>query len=134
MVGIHDENDQLNTYTSHLPRDIAIRYGQEAVYIGESGSYLSPSDRSIDLKAEIDSAVSNTVSYPPDQSLPQSVIGEYNTRIEVTNETTLSAAVRQSQQGFKSVVLNFASATSPVGERLYALGRSRISIPFQSMA
>jgi uncharacterized protein (TIGR02452 family) len=105
----------VNTHTSHIPRDIAIRYGHEAVSIGESGRYLTPSKRIIDLKAEIDSAVSKTISYPPDHTMPQSVTGEFTTRIEVTNETTLSAAVRQLQHGFKSVVLNFASATSPGG-------------------
>jgi uncharacterized protein (TIGR02452 family) len=44
-----------------------------------------------------------------------SYIGEYATNVEITNETTLSAATRLIQQGLKTVVLNFASATSPGG-------------------
>jgi uncharacterized protein (TIGR02452 family) len=59
--------------------------------------------------------VAGTKPYPPDSPLEQSHLGSHDTRIEVTNETTLSAAKRLLTQGYRPVVLNFASATHPGG-------------------
>lgn len=105
----------MGTFTSQVPRDVAARLGQEAVSIGERASYRTPSGRIVDLKEEVARAVRGTQSYPPDLSLEDSFNGAHDTRVEITNETTLSAAMRLLQQGLKTVVLNFASATSPGG-------------------
>ncbi|MGD0005729.1 MAG: TIGR02452 family protein [Anaerolineaceae bacterium] len=105
----------MGTFTSQIPRDIAKQMGREAVTIGEMASYQAPSGRIIDLKEEIAHAVQGTKSYPPDLPLMTSFTGEHSTYIEVTNETTLSAAIRLVQQSVKTVVLNFASATNPGG-------------------
>jgi len=105
----------MGTYTSQIPRDIAAQYGREAVAIGEGGTYAAPSGGMVDIRAQVEKAVQSTISYPPDVRLDTTLIGQHDTEIEVTNETTLSAAVRLLQRGFKSVALNFASATSPGG-------------------
>jgi uncharacterized protein (TIGR02452 family) len=105
----------MGTFTSHFPRDIAAQYGREAVSIGERGEYHAPSGRIVDIHEQVKQAVQSTVSYPPDVVLNSSFIGQHDTKTEVTNETTLSAAARLVEQGFKPVALSFASATSPGG-------------------
>jgi hypothetical protein len=103
----------MQTYTSQIPRDIAAQYGRETVSIGEGGRYVAPSGRVVDLRAQVETAVQSTISYPPNVPLGTTFIGQHDTEIEVTNETTLSAAARLIQQGFKTVALNFASAPVP---------------------
>lgn len=105
----------MGTFTSQIPRDLAARYGHEAVEIGERGFYTALSGRQVDIRAAIETSVRGTVSYPPDHGLELSVRGPHAMRIEVVNETTLSGARRQIDLGFRSVALNFASATSPGG-------------------
>jgi uncharacterized protein (TIGR02452 family) len=47
--------------------------------------------------------------------LPETLIGPYQTQIEVANETTLAAVRRLHQSGHHPAALNFASATHPGG-------------------
>jgi uncharacterized protein (TIGR02452 family) len=105
----------MSTFTSQMPRDLAARYGHEAVAIGERGGYTAPSGRQVGIRAAVEKAICGTVSYPPDHAFKLSAQGTYDTRFEVVNETTLSAARRQLDLGFRTVALNFASATSPGG-------------------
>jgi len=105
----------MGTFTHQMPRDVAARYGYEAFAIGERGGYTTPSGRQVDIKAAVERAVRDTVSYPPDHTLELSAPGPHTTSIEVVNETTLSGARRQIDLGLRSVALNFASATSPGG-------------------
>jgi uncharacterized protein (TIGR02452 family) len=93
----------MRTFASQIPRDVAAPYGREAVSIGERGEYPAPSGRIVDIHAQIKQAVQSTMSYPPHVPLNTTFIGHHDTEIEVTNETTLSAAVRLVQQGLKSV-------------------------------
>ncbi len=104
-----------STFTSQLPRDVALQLGVEAKTIGECASYVSPSGKTVDISTLIQRAVTGTVSYPPDLNFLVSQPGPHKTRFEITNETTLSAARRLLAKGLRTVVLNFASATSPGG-------------------
>jgi uncharacterized protein (TIGR02452 family) len=105
----------MNTFTSQIPREVARAYGHAAAAIGERGAYQAPSGRTVDIRAEIAQAVQGTAAYPPDVPLPATAFGPHTTAIEVTNETTLSAAGRMLAQGLSTVALNFASATNPGG-------------------
>jgi uncharacterized protein (TIGR02452 family) len=98
-----------------IPRDLARQYGEEAVAIIDSGGYIAPSGKRVELKDAVDRAVQGTRSYPPGTDPAAPAPGAHATAFEVANETTLAAALRQRQLGHRPVVLNFASATSPGG-------------------
>ncbi|GAA2104857.1 TIGR02452 family protein [Actinomadura alba] len=94
---------------------------QQTVEILDRGSYAAPSGRTVDLAARLARAVEGTRVHrpaeltalvsrllPPSPGLP--------TRIEVTDETTLEAARRLTDQaGDEVACLNFASAKNPGG-------------------
>lgn len=84
----------MGTFTSQIPRHVAELQGRDAVLIGECGTYTAPSGRNVDLRAKIEGAVRSTTSYPPHASLATTTVGPHMTEVEVSNETTLSAAAR----------------------------------------
>lgn len=98
-----------------ISRELAAEYGREAVRITESGEYVSASGRLVNISELVKRSVGGTVSYPPDQSIQMPVKGDRATKISVANTTTLDAACRLISDGFRPVVLNFASATNPGG-------------------
>ncbi|MFW6140701.1 MAG: TIGR02452 family protein [Acidobacteriota bacterium] len=99
----------------HLDRALAAQLGREAMLIGEQGRYTTPSGKTIDIKPLVSAAVKKTVSYPPKKLLPEENQGPHDTKIEINNETTLSAAKRLLDNNFNPAALNFASATHPGG-------------------
>ncbi|MFI0407732.1 TIGR02452 family protein [Actinomadura sp. 3N508] len=95
---------------------------QETVRILDRGDYVAPSGRTVSIVDGLARAVRGTVLYRPDeldellQRLPPvSAAPGSTTRIEVTDETTLAAALRLSGQGTVPFALNFASAKNPGG-------------------
>lgn len=98
-----------------ISRDMAERYGHEAVSIIRAGHYVSIGQRRVEVSAAIQQAVANTCVYPPGTPLPEITARFDHTVIEVTNETTLHAARRLISVGQRPVALNFASATHPGG-------------------
>ena len=77
----------------------------------ELGLYASPSSRQVDIAADIASAVARTTHLPPDHRHTFPRTGTHATTIEVTEETSLSAAARHNRAGLRTLVLNFASPT-----------------------
>jgi uncharacterized protein (TIGR02452 family) len=105
----------MSAFRGQIDRGLAARLGQEAVSIGELGEYQSASGLKVDIKPILAKAVAGTVSHPPDVPVTESVNASQDTQIDVTNETTLSASKRLIEAGYNTVLLNFASATSPGG-------------------
>jgi uncharacterized protein (TIGR02452 family) len=64
----------------------------------------------VDWSQQVQAAYSAKVSIPPDAELPAHNPGRLaETRVQVTNETTLGAAWRLVESGFKPLALNFAN-------------------------
>ncbi|MFI0371120.1 TIGR02452 family protein [Actinomadura sp. 1N219] len=97
---------------------------QETVRILERGHYVAPSGRTVPIGDGLARAVRGTVLYRPDeldellQRLPATEPAAEpgaQTRIEVTDETTLAAARRLCGEEIVPFALNFASAKNPGG-------------------
>jgi uncharacterized protein (TIGR02452 family) len=98
-----------------MPRDRAAELGIETVRILEAKEYVSAGGLTVKIDELLRRAVAATVSYRPGVALMSLHPSNYQTRIEVKNETTLEAARRLVDEGRRVVALNFASATHPGG-------------------
>ena len=105
----------MSSSKTKISRELAAEYGRQAVEITESGEYLAPSGRVMNISRLVRRSINGTVSYPPDQPFQESAMGNYPTRISVEKMTTLEAARRLITEGCRPAVLNFASATNPGG-------------------
>lgn len=107
--------DESTTFVHLISPDEAYRLGHEAVDIIEAGRYTTPDGRVVEIEKQLAASVGGRVAYPPGTEPIESVEREAASTLEVRNETTLSAARRQLQEGLNPVVLNFASALEPGG-------------------
>jgi uncharacterized protein (TIGR02452 family) len=105
----------VSTFKTKISRELAADYGRQAVRITESGEYLAPSGRVVNVSQLVKRSIDGTVSYPPGQPFQESARGNYQTKISVENMTTLETAHRLISEGRRPAVLNFASATDPGG-------------------
>lgn len=102
-------------------RTIAI--AQDTLKILESGHYVSPEGKQVEIGREMTACVAGTKYYEPDafSLIKKEVFSQNpafaNIEFEVRNETTLMGAERMAgvQQFSKIGVLNFASAKNPGG-------------------
>jgi uncharacterized protein (TIGR02452 family) len=104
----------MSDFDPRIPRELAVRLGEEAVAISKVGKYIGPAGL-IDISGQILSSLKKTSFYDADHVHQPASKGAHSTRIEVTNETTLSAHQRHLDKGHNAVSLNFASATQPGG-------------------
>lgn len=99
-----------------IPRKSAAKLGVSAVRVARDGFYLSGSGGKVDWSRKVATAVAAKQSIRPEDPLPnpgQVMFPE--TRIQVTNETTLGAARRLVEGGMKPLAMNFANGVSPGG-------------------
>ena len=99
----------------NISRSRAAEIARETAQIMRDGHYTDASSHGHDIAADIENSTQQTRLYAPDWT-PQ-LLGEprFTTRIEVTNETTFSAARRLFDEGKNAASLNFASATNVGG-------------------
>jgi uncharacterized protein (TIGR02452 family) len=98
-----------------LNRQHAAELGQETVRILKTGFYMTAEGKTVEIGDLVRRAVKGTCSYPPNHPLPSSLNGVKETFFQVENETTLVAARRLVEEGYRPVALNFASAKNPGG-------------------
>ena len=89
---------------------------KQTLRVIEDGQYLSRTGELVSIRAETDRALNGTILYTPRDvealPLPRA---EGRARLEVTGETTATAARRLCEEGARVVLLNFASARNPGG-------------------
>ncbi|MGB7934925.1 MAG: TIGR02452 family protein, partial [Gammaproteobacteria bacterium] len=99
-----------------VPPDVAAALGQSAVEASAMGYYIHSADRKVDWSHVVQAACNARVSIPPDATLPAlGSIPFTETRVRVTNETTLAASRRLVDAGEKPLALNFANGIHPGG-------------------
>jgi uncharacterized protein (TIGR02452 family) len=99
-----------------IPRHIAAELGQSALRAADQGAYVTRDGREVVWRAPAEAARVAKRSIPPDASLPHrddKVLPE--TRVQVTNESTLGAARRLTEHGLRPLALNFANGVHPGG-------------------
>jgi uncharacterized protein (TIGR02452 family) len=102
-----------------IPSDFASRLGKEAVQITQDGAYISANGVRVEIRESVRRSRQGTITYAPADHLPVTGHGQFTTRIEVVNQTTLTAAQALIDEGYSTAALNFASATSPGGGFLH---------------
>lgn len=99
-----------------IPRNAAAALGRSAVEAAANGYYVCGSGAKVDWSRYVQTACSAKISIPPDASLPaRKSITFPETRVQVTNETTLGASRRLIESGLKPLALNFANGVHPGG-------------------
>ena len=84
--------------------------------IVRDGRYVTRNGVEVNISDAISNAVRGTRHYLPDQTVENPLRRPGSGRIEVTDESTLTAARRLAESGSDPVaVLNFASARKPGG-------------------
>jgi uncharacterized protein (TIGR02452 family) len=93
-----------------IPRDVAAALGRSAVEAAHQGTYVTEAGRRVDWRDAVQAACTAKVSIAPHAMLArpeQFVFAE--TRLQVSNETTLGGALRLVESGLKPLSLNFAN-------------------------
>ena len=99
----------------NISRSRAAEIARETAQITRDGFYTDAAGQTHNIEAQIENAVAATRLYAPDWTPPFWGEPQFQTRIEVTNETTFRAARRLFDEGRNAVSLNFASATNVGG-------------------
>jgi uncharacterized protein (TIGR02452 family) len=99
-----------------IPRNVATALGRTAVEAAASGYYLNSTGEKVGWSLLVNAACSAKRSIAPDALLPLVArISFPETRVQVTNETTLGASLRLVERGLRPLALNFANGIHPGG-------------------
>ena len=109
-----------------VPSHAAADLGRSAVDAAQEGHYVNQSGYTVDWSSISEAACSAKVSIAPDHPLPTpEPVSFAETRIQVTNETTLLASHRLLERGQKPLALNFANGVNPGGGFLHGAAPRR---------
>jgi uncharacterized protein (TIGR02452 family) len=90
--------------------------GLSALAAIREGRYIADDGHQVDWKADVEKAAASKVSLRPDAPLPATPPARFpETDVVVANETTLGAARRLHEGGFRPLSLNFANGVVPGG-------------------
>lgn len=111
------EMGQVRRDELQIPKQRAIDLSNTILKAADLGFYVSPSGLTVEWGHLIQTACAAKKSIPPDLPIDRagSVPAFPQTRVQVTNETTLGAARRLLNRGLKPIALNFANGVQPGG-------------------
>jgi uncharacterized protein (TIGR02452 family) len=99
-----------------IPQNVAAALGRSAVEATANGYYVYGAGKKVDWSRYVQDSCSAKISIPPNAALPaRESITFHETRIQVTNETTLGASRRFVESGLKPLALNFANGVHSGG-------------------
>ena len=99
-----------------IPRRVAAALGRSAVEAAGNGYYLTKSGKKVDWSHYVEAARLAKRSIAPGAPLPaQERIPFAETRVQVSNDTTLAASLRLVDSGLRPLALNFANGIHPGG-------------------
>jgi uncharacterized protein (TIGR02452 family) len=100
----------------NISRNAAALLGASAVEAALSGHYFDGSGKKVDWSSFVQAACSTKVSIAPAATFPTHEHSAFpETRVQITNETTLVASLRLVEKGLRPLALNFANGISPGG-------------------
>lgn len=113
------DSDEMSTSRRReldIPRNVAAALGRSAVDAATRGYYACGANPKVDWSRSVQAACSAKVSIPPNATLPAHRPNLFSeTRIQVTNETTLGASRRLVDTEWSPLALNFANGLHPGG-------------------
>ena len=99
-----------------IRRDVAAALGQSAVKAAHEGFYLTKTGQAVVWHDAVQTACATKQSIAPKSALPPNTGEPFEeTRVQVTNETTLGASFRLVKRGLQPIALNFANGVQPGG-------------------
>lgn len=99
-----------------IPRDVAAELGRTAVEAVRTGYYVTEEGQEVVWRDVVQADCAAKLSIDPDATLTNnSRIAFTETRVQVTNETTLGASLRLVERGLRPLALNFANGIHPCG-------------------
>jgi uncharacterized protein (TIGR02452 family) len=99
-----------------IPRDVAAALGRSAVNAVRDGRYITKAGQEVVWRDAVQAARAAKRSIAPDVKLPSAErSGFTETRVQVTNETTLGASRRLVIRELRPLALNFANGIQPGG-------------------
>jgi uncharacterized protein (TIGR02452 family) len=99
-----------------IPRELAAALGQSAVDAARQGRYVTRAGREVAWRDAVQAACAAKRSIASDAPLSKNERTEFTeTRVQVTNETTLGASRRLMERGLRPLALNFANGIHPGG-------------------
>ena len=95
---------------------LAAALGRSAVEAARAGFYVTKAGQEVVWRDAVQAACAAKQSIAPDATLPSNErIAFTETRVQVTNETTLGASLRLVDRGLRPLALNFANGIHPGG-------------------
>jgi uncharacterized protein (TIGR02452 family) len=99
-----------------ITRQVAAGLGRSAVEVTRNGFYLTRDGQEVVWRDAVQAACDAKRSIPPNAALPHSERSPFmQTRVQVTNETTLGASRRLVTDEQRPLALNFANGIQPGG-------------------
>jgi uncharacterized protein (TIGR02452 family) len=99
-----------------IPRDVAAALGRSAVQAARNGRYSTRAGQEVVWRDAVQAACAAKRSIAPDVKLSRAErSGFTETRVQVTNETTLGVSRRLVARGLRPLALNFANGIQPGG-------------------